>query len=110
MDTISLTVKKNQIKQAVIEAMKDEQNIRKIIIFGSFLCSEAPGDIDVAVVGKFPLGYLEAASRLRKKVRHIAKILPVDIVPIQEDTPSNSFVKEIQRGEVIYERRDATVA
>jgi len=95
---------RNQIKQAVVEAMQNEQDIHKIIVFGSFLSSETPGDIDVAVLGKFAQGYLEVATRLRKKVRHIAKILPVDIVPIQEDAPPNRFFQEIQKGEVIYER------
>jgi len=84
--------------------MQNEQDIHKIIVFGSFLSSETPGDIDVAVLGKFAQGYLEVATRLRKKVRHIAKILPVDIVPIQEDAPPNRFFQEIQKGEVIYER------
>ena len=104
---MEITVKKlpkNQIKQAVVEAMKNEQDIHKIIVFGSFLSSKTPGDIGVAVLGKFTKGYLEVATRLRKKVRHIAKILPVDIVPIQEDAPPNSFFQEIQKGEVIYER------
>ena len=84
--------------------MQNEQDIHKIIVFGSFLSSETPDDIDVAVLGKFAQGYLEVATRLRKKVRHIAKILPVDIVPIQEAAPPNSFFQEIQKGEVIYER------
>lgn len=73
-------------------------------MFGSFLFSETPGDIDVAVLGEFTHGYLEVATRLRKKVRHIAKMLPVDIVPIQEDAPQNKFVQEVYKGEVVYER------
>lgn len=104
MKTENRTFRKNQIKQAVVDAIKDEKDIQKIIVFGSFLSSETPGDIDVAVLGEFPNGYLEAATRLRKKVRHIAKILPVDIVPILEDAPQNEFVQEIQKGEVVYEK------
>jgi predicted nucleotidyltransferase len=94
---------KYQIKQAIVDAMKAETDVHKIIIFGSFLRSETPNDIDVAVVGNFNQGYLDAALRLRQHVRHIAKILPVDIVPIQENAPPNSFVQDILDGEVIYE-------
>jgi predicted nucleotidyltransferase len=104
MKTKNSTFQKNQIKQAVVDAIKEEKDIRKIIVFGSFLSSETPGDIDVAVLGKFTKGYLEAATRLRKKVRHIAKILPVDIIPILEDTPQNEFVQEVYKGEVVYEK------
>jgi len=94
---------KQQITRAIVEAIKDEPDIHKIIVFGSFLSSETPGDIDIAVLGQFPHGYLEAATRLRKKLRHVAKMLPVDIVPILEDAPPNQFVREIVQGEVLYE-------
>ena len=104
------SIQKNRIKQAIVDAIKDEDSIHKIIIFGSFLISDTPGDVDVAVVGVFPYGYLETAIRLRKKVRHIANILPVDIVPVREDVPGNTFVQEIQKGEVIYERGDPAMA
>ena len=102
--TITEKISKNTITQYLVEAMKDDPEIRQIIVFGSFLRSEHPGDIDVAVRGTFQQGYLETAIRLRKKVRHIAKILPVDIVPIREDAPHNAFMQEITKGQVIYER------
>jgi uncharacterized protein len=101
MSTMQLS--KYQIKQAIVEAIKGDAAIHKIIIFGSFLKSDTPNDIDVAVVGEFKQGYLDAAIQLRQHVRQIAKILPVDIVPIQENAPPNSFVQDIFDGEVIYE-------
>lgn len=110
METAGKNIPKNQIKQAIVEAIKDEAGIHKIIIFGSFLVSDTPGDIDVAVLGVFPQGYLETAITLRRKVRHIAKILPVDIVPVREDISGNTFVQEIQKGEVIYEKGNSTMA
>lgn len=110
MNTMNVRSQKNELKQAVIEAIQDERAVHKIIIFGSFLSSETPGDLDVAVLGNFPHGYLATALRLRKKIRHLTRILPIDIVPIQEDTPMNTFLQEIQHGEVIYERRDPTMA
>ena len=104
MDTGDLKYSQHTITQYLVEAMKDDPEIRQIIVFGSFFCSENPGDVDVAVRGTFHRGYLETALRLKKKVRHIAKILPVDIVPIQEDAPHNAFMQEIRKGTVIYER------
>ncbi len=104
MNTITTKYSKSTITQFLVDAMKDDLEIREIIVFGSFLRSDNPGDIDVAVRGTFHQGYLETAIRLRKKVRHIAKILPVDIVPIREDAPHNSFMQEIRKGKVIYER------
>ncbi len=110
METAIKSIQKSQIKQAIVDAIKDEAGIHKIIIFGSFLFSDMPGDVDVAVLGAFTHGYLETATKLRKKVRHIAKILPVDIVPVREDISDNTFVQEIQKGEVIYERGNSTMA
>ena len=104
MGTTHYSYTKNKIRQFLVDAMKDDPEIREIIVFGSFLHSDNPGDIDVAVRGTFHKGYLETAIRLRKKVHHIAKILPVDIIPIQEDAPQNPFMQEIRKGEVIYER------
>lgn len=100
---------KKEIKQAIVNALKEDTDIHKLIIFGSFLYSDAPNDIDVAIMGKFSQGYLDAAIKLRQKVRHIAKILPVDIVPIQENAPQNRFLQEILSGEVIYETGNATM-
>ncbi|MBD3306286.1 nucleotidyltransferase domain-containing protein [candidate division KSB3 bacterium] len=110
MNTQTISLSKGQIKQAVVEAIKDDHDIQKIIVFGSFLASDTPQDIDVAVVGNFSAGYLDVATRLRKKVRHIAKILPVDIIPLQANSPQTRFVQEIENGEVIYEKRNAPVA
>ncbi|MDY0091690.1 MAG: hypothetical protein RBT80_03225 [Candidatus Vecturithrix sp.] len=49
--TITEKVSKHTITQYLVEAMKDDPEIRQIIVFGSFLHSENPGDIDVAVRG-----------------------------------------------------------
>ena len=104
MKTVYADLNKQRLKQAVVDAMRDEFAIHKIMIFGSFLTSDTPGDIDVAVFGNFPQWYLETALRLRKKVRHLAAILPIDIVPVQEGAPCSRFMEAFEQGEVIYER------
>ena len=40
---------KTQIKRDVVMALRDESEIRKIVIFGSFTTSDNPNDIDIAI-------------------------------------------------------------
>lgn len=50
MNRITERYSKSTITQFFVDAMKDDPEIREIIVFGSFLCSENPEDIDVAVI------------------------------------------------------------
>lgn len=94
---------KSQIKQQLKEALSQEDEISKIIIFGSFLKTNEPNDIDVAVFQNSKEFYLKLSMKYRKLTREIAKILPIDIIPLK-DNSSGSFLNEITAGEVIYER------
>jgi hypothetical protein len=42
--------------------------------------------------------------KYRKKIRAIARVIPVDIIPLRADARSEFFMDEIERGEVIYEK------
>lgn len=84
--------------------MQDEPEIRKIIIFGSFVKSDSPNDIDVAVLQNSSESYLPLALKYRKKVRKMSMKLPVDIIPLRPGTLKGVMGDEISRGEVIYER------
>ena len=44
--------------------------------------------------------------KYRKRTRDIARIIPLDIIPIRNDASSGFLMDEIQQGEVIYERRN----
>ena len=91
------------IKHQLKEALSYEDEISKIIVFGSFLNSQEPNDIDVAVFQNSKEIYIKLAMKYRKLTREIAKILPIDIIPLK-DNSSGSFLNEITDGEVIYER------
>jgi uncharacterized protein len=94
---------KNHIKYQLKEALSKENEISKIIIFGSFLKTNEPNDIDVAVFQNSKELYLKLSMKYRKLTREIAKILPVDIIPLKANSSGN-FLNEITAGEVIYER------
>ena len=43
---------KLDIKNRIVEMLEGQSEIEKIIVFGSFLKSEKPNDIDIAVILK----------------------------------------------------------
>ena len=85
------------------EALSQEDEISKIVIFGSFLKAKEPNDIDVAIFQNSKEIYLNLAMKYRKLTREIAKTLPVDIIPLK-DNSSGIFLNEIIAGEIIYEK------
>jgi predicted nucleotidyltransferase len=95
---------KNSLKQQLISCLEDEKEVRKIVIFGSFLKSSEPHDLDVAVFQDSSEKYLPLAMKYRKKTRPIARIIPVSIIPLKADASGDGFMDEITQGEVIYER------
>lgn len=94
---------KSHIKSRLKEALSQENEISKIIVFGSFLKTKEPNDIDVAIFQNSKEMYLKLALKYRKLTRGIAKIIPVDIIPLKENS-TGSFLNEIKAGEIIYER------
>ena len=99
-----MKIKKDTIKYRLIESLKPEQEINKIIVFGSFLESANPNDIDVAIFQDSEEPYLSLAMKYRRLTRKIAKTIPIDIIPLKLTNPRNSFLSEIEAGEIIYER------
>lgn len=93
------------IKEKLKETLSKEKEVSKVIIFGSFLNSKTPRDIDVAVFQNSKEKYLNLSLKYRKLTREIAKIIPLDIIPIKENS-FGTFLNEINLGEVIYERRN----
>lgn len=95
---------KDTLKKKIIKSLKSEKEIKKIMIFGSFLDSENPNDIDVAIFQDSKKTYLTLAMKYRKLTRDIARIIPIDIIPIKSNATDSSFLSEIETGELIYER------
>lgn len=94
---------KSHIKRQLKEALSQEDEISKIIIFGSFLKTKEPNDIDIAIFQNSKEIYLKLSMKYRKLTREIAKIIPVDIIPLK-DNCSGIFLNEIVAGEIIYEK------
>jgi hypothetical protein len=62
--------------------------------------------LDLAVFCHSSDDYLTLALALRKKLRNISSIIPIDLVPIAMPYgPSAAFMQEINKGEVVYEKK-----
>lgn len=95
---------KETIKKELVSCLSANQDVNKIVIFGSFFTAENPKDLDVAVFQSSTEGYIPLAMRYRKQTRTIAKKIPIDIFPVKADAKNNSLLSEIADGEVVYER------
>ena len=95
---------KQNIKRELVGCLKTEKEIRRIVVFGSFLNSPDPHDIDVAIFQDSNEQYLALAMKYRKRTREIARIIPLDIIPVRSNASSSFLMDEVQQGEVIYER------
>ncbi|MCK4295302.1 MAG: nucleotidyltransferase domain-containing protein [Candidatus Marinimicrobia bacterium] len=96
--------KKDRLKQEIRENLSRESEIRKIVVFGSFINSENPEDIDIAIFQDSEESYLSLVMKYRKLTRKIARKIPLDIIPIKPGISDNWFLSEIETGEMIYER------
>ena len=100
-----LTLDQKQfLARRLVELLGGEREICRIVIFGSFLHSDTPHDLDVAVFQDSSESYLPLALKYRRKTREIARLIPLDIIPLRVGRTDGAFLDEIERGEVIYER------
>jgi uncharacterized protein len=97
-------LEKERIKNEIVHCLRGESEIMKIIIFGSFLTTDSPNDIDVAVQQDSNELYLPLALKYRKKIRRVAKKIPIDIIPLRTGNLQGVMADEISHGVVIYER------
>lgn len=95
---------KNEIKQALAEALSRESEVKRVVVFGSFVKSSSPEDLDVAVFQDSNDKYLTLAMRYRKDLRSIARRIPIDVIPLKADACDDPFLREVERGETVYER------
>ena len=104
MQTVILN--KEQLKRDLATALADDISVENVVVFGSFICSEEPHDLDIAVFCNSTADYLTLALAYRRKLREIACIIPLDVLPIPLPCDSDSlFFREINKGEIIYEKR-----
>lgn len=96
---------KKLIKNEIVNSLKGEEEVEKIIIFGSFNKTDEPNDLDIAVIQNSPKSYLDLSLKYRKLLRNISKQISIDVVPLKENFEDQFFVNEIKTGEIIYARR-----
>ena len=96
---------RSEIFRELAERLGGEREVRKVVVFGSFLNHTDPHDLDVAVFQDSNESYLPLALKYRRLTRDIARRIPMDILPVRHGVPGGYFVQEILRGQVVYERR-----
>ena len=96
---------KNRIKEQIKEIFCKETEIDKIVLFGSFLYSDEPNDIDLAIFQNSRENYLTLSLKYRKLLRGISSPIPIDLIPIVSSRSNDFTLQELKDGEVIYERR-----
>lgn len=95
---------KDDIKRTLAEALSREKEVKRVVVFGSFVTSRSPHDLDIAVFQDGDEKYLTLAMRYRKDVRPIARRIPVDVIPLRTGVSDDPFLAEIEKGETVYER------
>jgi uncharacterized protein len=96
--------RKREIKSEIVRCLCEEPEIIRLVVFGSFSLSDDPDDLDLAIYQNSQTSYMSSAMKYRRLIRPVTRSIPVDVVPIRPDFPQASFFREIEKGEVIYER------
>ncbi|MDP6088333.1 MAG: hypothetical protein QGF68_20150 [Nitrospinota bacterium] len=60
--------------------------------------------MDVAVFQDSQEAYLLLAMKYRRITSPLAHKIPLDIFPLRSGVSSDSFLREVERGETVYER------
>ena len=95
---------KETLKKEIIDGLAEFPEIRKVVIFGSFLNSDDPRDLDIAIFQDSDEGYYSLAMKYRKNLRSVANRIPIDVLPLRPSPGEGPFLQEIEKGEVLYER------
>jgi len=95
---------KQSLKNSLVSSLCREEEIRRIVIFGSFVRSDCPEDMDVAVFQDSDAPYLDLAMKYRGRTRDVSRQIPLDIIPLRHESPDFPFMREIESGETVYER------
>jgi len=95
---------KESLKKELVSCLSEDREVQRIVIFGSFLNSSSPEDLDVAVFQNSSESYLSLAVKYRMQTRSVSRRIPLDIVPLREGNFDDPFLKEVERGETVYER------
>ncbi len=101
---VATVEQKDKIKADLAARLSREKEVCKVIVFGSFLTSTTPNDLDVAIFQDSDEPYLALAMKYRRLLRPIADQIPIDVIPVRPNAAGGQFLAEIHKGEVIFER------
>nr|CBX30783.1 hypothetical protein N47_E42950 [uncultured Desulfobacterium sp.] len=94
---------KEMVKKEIAAGLSGFPEVRKVVVFGSFVTSDMPHDIDIAVFQDSNESYYPLARKYRRILRNVARIIPMDVIPVRPNPEHEPFLKEIEKGEVVYE-------
>lgn len=94
---------KEMLKRQVAACLASEPEVRKVVVFGSFLESGSSSDLDVDIFRESDEPYLPLALKYRRKLASVADKIPLDVIPVRPHPEPGSFLREIERGEVVYD-------
>ena len=95
---------KEKLKEEIVAGLAEFPEVLRVVVFGSFVTSDDPHDLDIAVFQDSDESYYPLAMKYRRTLRSIAKRIPLDVIPIRRSPGHGPFMQEIQKGEVLYER------
>jgi len=98
------TEEKQLLIRKLVEALSGENEVCRIVIFGSFWHSDDPHDMDVAIFQDSDEKYLPLSLKYRRRTREIARTIALDIIPLKAGVKDGFFLAEIEQGRTIYER------
>ncbi len=98
------TKRKAAVKRDLASCLAHDKEIQRIVVFGSFNESDSPADMDVAVFQTSNEPYIPLAMKYRRQTRSISRLIPLDILPLRSGVTDSPFLKEIEKGETIFER------
>jgi predicted nucleotidyltransferase len=94
---------KENIKKELAACFAGEPEVRKVVVFGSFVTADNPNDLDIAVFQDSNESYLPLAMKYRRKTRLLARRIPLDILPLKVGA-TGLMLDEISQGDIIYEK------
>ena len=95
---------KDDLTKELVACLSTDQMVKKIVVFGSFIKSDNPVDLDVAVFQESNDGYLPLAMKYRRAVRTITSKISIDIFPVKQNVADSQFMAEINSGVTVYEK------
>ena len=95
---------KETLKRTLVSCLSKDREIRRSVVFGSFLTSMSPIDMDVAVFQDSDESYVALAMKYRRQTRLVSSRIPLDIIPLRNGVANDPFLREIESGEIIYDR------